>query len=64
MGKNAPLLLDIGQGLSVMIGLVTIASWNTKNRPKKAARGTFGFNSQTKSLEYWDGSFWWNAPLS
>ena len=64
MEKNAPLLLDIGQGLSVMIGLVTIASWNTKSRPKEGARGTFGFNSQTKSLEYWDGSAWWTAALS
>jgi len=64
MRKNTPLLLDIGQGLSVMMGLVAIASWDTKSRPEGASRGTLGFNSQTKSLEYWDGSSWWKTPLS
>ena len=64
MAKDYPLLIDIGQGLSMMIGFPTVASWDTKSRPKKASRGTIGFNSQTKSLEYWDGSSWWEAPLS
>ena len=64
MAKNQPLLIDIGQGLSLMIGLPTIASWQTKNRPKHAKRGTFGFNLDTKSLEYNDGTDWYSAKMS
>ena len=64
MARNIPFLHDVGQGLSMIIGLPAIATWDTKSRPKKASRGTFGFNSQTKSLEYWDGSSWWEATLS
>lgn len=63
MGSSNPLLIDIGQGLSIMIGLPTIASWDTSERPEKAKRGTFGFNIKTKQLEYWDGSSWYTAPL-
>lgn len=64
MPKNAPFLIDIGQGLSIMTGLPTIASWDTADRPKKARKGTFGFNLQTSSLEYWDGSAWFTASMS
>jgi len=64
MANRGPFLVDIGPGLSMMIGLPKITSWNTASRPNKAKAGTFGFNSQTKSLEYWDGSSWWEAPLS
>lgn len=64
MAKNAPRFIDLGQGLSVRIGLPTIASWNTARRPKKAKKGTFGFNSQTGTLEYWDGSVWFEAQMS
>ena len=46
-----------------MIGLPTIAQWRNTNRPKKARRGAFGFNTQTKSLEYWDGKDWYGANL-
>ena len=63
MPKNSPLLVDIGQGLSVMVGLPTIDSWDSAGRPKKAKRGTFGFNIETNSLEYWNGSFWLEAPM-
>jgi len=63
MAKNAPLLIDIGQGLSLMVGLPTIASWNTDERPKKAKRGTFGFNIQTQRLEYWSGADWYAAEM-
>ena len=59
-----PVLLEIGQGLSIMMGLPTISSWKSKKRPKKAKAGTIGYNTQTKSLEYWDGSSWLAAPLS
>ena len=64
MGKNAPLLVDIGSGLSLMIGLPRIATWETLNRPENPKRGIFGFNSQTNTLEYFDGKSWFEAPLS
>lgn len=64
MQKGAPLFMDIGQGLSLMIGLLAISAWETKDRPHGAKRGTIGFNSDTKNLEYWDGSSWYVAPMS
>jgi hypothetical protein len=63
MAKNSALLLDIGQGLSIMVGLPRIASWDTNTRPKNPKTGTFGFNSYTKSLEYWDGNSWFSAAM-
>ena len=63
MAKNRRLLIDIGQGLSVMVGLPTIASWVTKDRPKDAKPGTFGFNTQSNTLEYWDGTSWLAARM-
>lgn len=47
-----------------MMGLPRISSWDTRGRPKKAKEGTFGFNSQTASLEYFNGSHWMEARLS
>ena len=64
MSKTSQLLIDIGQGLSMMIGLPTISSWNTAGRPKKARTGAIGFNFQTNNLEYWDGTDWFAAPMS
>ncbi len=64
MPKNSNLLVDIGQGLSLMVGLPTISSWDRKNRPKNPKQGTFGFNTETNSLEYWDGSNWLAAAMS
>jgi hypothetical protein len=61
---NASLMMDIGQGLSLMLGLPRIASWETRGRPKKPKRGTFGFNSQTNSLEYYNGSYWLAASMA
>ena len=63
MASNSSLLIDIGQGLSLMIGLPRINSWKTPERPEKAKRGTFGFNQETNNLEYWDGSSWFAASL-
>ncbi len=63
MPKNPTVLVDLGAGLSLMSGLPTISSWNTADRPKKARRGTFGFNIQTNNLEYWDGISWFAAPM-
>jgi hypothetical protein len=64
MAKQPPLFVNLGQGLSMMIGLPIIASWNTAGRPKNAKVGTLGFNFQTKSLEYWDGSDWYAANMN
>jgi len=64
MPKNSPFFINIGPGLSMMIGLPKIASWNTAGRPKNARVGTFGFNMQTQSLEYWDGTNWFTALMS
>ncbi|MFH0937466.1 MAG: hypothetical protein V1808_04195 [Candidatus Daviesbacteria bacterium] len=64
MPKNSPLLVDLGQGLSIMSGLPTIGSWNTAGRPKNAKRGTFGFNFQANKLEYWDGNDWHESQMS
>lgn len=63
MTKNSQLMLDIGQGIKLAIGLPTMASWDSKNRPKNAKRGTFGFNLETQSLEYFDGSDWYHAQM-
>ena len=57
-------MVEIGQGLSIVVGLPTIASWRTADRPKKAKLGTFGLNLQTNNLEYWDGSNWLSAEMS
>ena len=64
MAKNSPFLIDIGQGLAMMVGLPTIHSWDTAGRPKKAKKGTFGFNFQTNNLEYFDGDDWFAAPMN
>lgn len=64
MPNNPTVIVDLGQGLSLMSGLPTISSWNTSNRPKKPKRGTFGFNVQTNNLEYWDGISWFAASMS
>jgi len=63
MAENHTLMLEIGQGLSVMLGLPTIVSWKTNQRPSKAKRGTIGFNTQTNNLEYWNGSDWFSASM-
>lgn len=64
MAKSSSLIIDVGQGLSIMTSLLTINSWDTTSRPKKARRGTFGFNFQTNNLEYWDGTVWFAAQMS
>lgn len=63
MPVSSPTFIEIGQGLAIMIDLPTIAQWKNTDRPKKAKRGTFGFNTQTKTLEYWDGKDWYGATL-
>ncbi|MBN1169177.1 hypothetical protein JXA63_04785 [Candidatus Woesebacteria bacterium] len=61
--NNSAILMDIGQGLSLMLGLPSINSWDTPSRPKRAKSGTFGFNSETSSLEYFDGKDWFYAKM-
>jgi hypothetical protein len=38
-------------------------SWNTSGRPKEAKKGTFGFNTETKKLEFWNGTYWLKLPM-
>ncbi len=63
MAQGHPILLEIGQGLSIMLGLPTLNSWSTSQRPKQAKRGIFGFNEETHQLEYYDGSSWLAASM-
>ena len=63
MANNSPLFINIGPGLSTRIGLPLIVSWDSENRPQKAPRGTFGFNTETQSLEYWDGESWYEIAM-
>lgn len=64
MASSSPLLINLGPGLSMAFGLPTLASWENASRPKKPKNGTIGFNSETNSLEYWDGSDWYIAAMS
>lgn len=64
MEHNQTLLMNLGQGLSLIIGMPTIASWKTQERPKKPKTGTLGFNNQTNNLEYWNGSYWLTAIMN
>ncbi len=48
----------------MLIGLPLIPIWKTKTRPKNAQIGTFGFNKQTNTLEYWTGEAWFGAQLN
>jgi len=42
---------------------LSIPSWNTTGRPKKAKKGTFGFNVESKKLEFWNGTSWLGLPM-
>lgn len=63
MAKNSQLLVDVGQGMTLALGLPTIATWETKSRPQDAKRGTIGFNIETQTLECFDGKSWFGAQL-
>ena len=64
MIKNTSFYINIGQGLSMLVGLPTIPTWDTASRPKKVQTGVFGFNSETNNLEYWNGDSWYGAQLT
>lgn len=63
MPRTKPLLVEIGEGLSIMIGSQTISTWKSESRPKNPKKGTFGFNTESNSLEYWDGKNWFSASM-
>jgi len=63
MSINKQLLIDIGDNLYIPVGLPTISSWNSKKRPKRPGAGTFGYNTQTNTLEYFDGSNWYGGSM-
>lgn len=56
--------MDIGQGLSMTLGIPIIADWTSPDRPKSPKKGTFGFNSDTNSFEFWNGSTWLTSKLT
>nr|MBP9778921.1 hypothetical protein [Rickettsiaceae bacterium] len=62
--KNAPLFMDIGNGLSTLIGNPRIPSWNNAGRPVNPRTGTFGFNFQTNNLEFYNGNSWMVVPMT
>jgi len=64
MPSNQKLLIEIGQGLSLVIGDARLVAWTTNQRPKNPKTGTIGLNSQTDSLEIWNGESWLGAPLT
>lgn len=63
MSAKSSVLLNIGQGLSLMVGLPRIASWEDKDRPKNPKQGTFGFNTNQNRLEYYDGESWYAVAM-
>lgn len=56
-------LIDIGQDQYMVLGQPKVATWKTDERPAKARQGTFGFNIQTMSLEYYNGSYWLTVAM-
>ena len=48
---------------STGVSLNTIPAWNIPGRPVNAKSGIFGFNLETKQLEYWTGSAWLKLPM-
>jgi hypothetical protein len=49
MAKNSSVLINIGQGMSIMAGLPTINAWDEDKRPKNPKPGTIGFNTTSIS---------------
>ena len=64
MPINKQLLIDIGDNLFIPVGLPTISSWTSKRRPEKPGLGTFGYNTQTNNLEYFDGKYWYGGSMN
>ncbi len=62
--RNSPLFMEIGNGLSTIVGQQKIPSWNNAGRPANPAPGTFGFNFETNNLEFWNGNYWFTSPMT
>jgi len=54
---------SLGGGVSFMVGNQRIPSWNSTGRPKNPKLATFGYNFETKNLEYWTGLTWLKLPM-
>jgi len=63
MPKDKSILIDIGGGMFLMTSLMTVTSWKKKDRPKKPKTGVLGYNKETRDLEYFDGDYWFAAPM-
>lgn len=63
MARPTRPIIAISQGLSVMVGLPIIPTWDSASRPKKGKAGIFGFNTETNQLEYWNGKAWFEAAM-
>lgn len=55
--KNQPFYLDIGQGLSMMLGAPRLAVWGTNGRPQNPRLGEVGINDELGQIEVWIGSW-------
>jgi hypothetical protein len=56
--SNAELYLDIGSGLSMRLGGPRIPMWNTSGRPAAPLDGIYGLNTDTNTIEAWNGTTW------
>jgi len=56
-------LLDFGNKLSLLVGNSKVLIWNTSGRPKSPKRGTLGYNSETKNLEFYNGFYWLTTEM-
>lgn len=63
MARSSQLLIEIGEGLSMVVGFPTISTWKNSGRPQRAKQGTLGFNEETGDLEYYDGESWFRASM-
>lgn len=56
--------MEVGNGLSTLVGNLKIPSWNNAGRPANPSPGTFGSNFQTNNLEFWNGYAWMSSPMT
>lgn len=48
----------------IQIGPSRISAWTTTTRPTSPKTGTFGFNTTTGALEYWNGAVWKTVAMT
>jgi len=56
--KNQPFYLEIGDGLSMILGAPRMVIWGTNGRPQNPRLGEFGFNDELNQIEIWNGQEW------